>query len=128
MSGQVLTGFVVLQVLCCSQPVLVAAGTFTGAGALLGSGTLVTAGLVARLVAVAPQRLPSRTPALHRWKPCSRVAVRRWDLHGAVAVGMTNAWSSTPRRDDGGPHSVALLPGVDTQTRTRLVGTSSCAR
>ena len=75
--GKVLAGFVVLQVLRWSLPLLVGAGTFTGAGALLGGGTLVTAGLVARLVAVAPERLPSRGRLLRctagsgaRWSRC----------------------------------------------------------
>jgi len=169
--GKVFAGFVVLQVLCCSLPLLVGAGTFTGVGALLGSGTLVPAGLLAMLVAVAPERLPSRGRLLR----CAAAAVRdgrgasvgparrhgsrhddRLDrpARNAVAARVNpadgdrpdprpgrarsgrpmrvHAWSSTARRDDGGPHSVAMLPGVDAQTRARLdarlVGTPSCAR
>jgi hypothetical protein len=51
--GRLLAGFVVLHVLCCGLPLLVAAGAFTGAGALLGNGALVAAGLLAVLAAVA---------------------------------------------------------------------------
>ncbi len=51
--GKLLAGFVVLHVLCCGLPLLVAAGAFTGAGALLGNGALVAAGLLAVLAAVA---------------------------------------------------------------------------
>jgi hypothetical protein len=51
--GRLLAGFVVLHVLCCGLPLLIAAGAFTGAGVLLGSGALVAAGLLAVLAAVA---------------------------------------------------------------------------
>jgi hypothetical protein len=51
--GKLITGFVVLHVLCCGLPLLIAAGAFTGAGALLGNGALVAAGLLAVLAAVA---------------------------------------------------------------------------
>jgi hypothetical protein len=51
--GQLLAGFVVLHVLCCGLPLLIAAGAFTGAGALLGNGAVVAAGLLAVLAAVA---------------------------------------------------------------------------
>lgn len=51
--GRLLTGFVLLHVLCCGLPLLIAAGAFTGAGAVLGSGALVAAGLLAVLAAVA---------------------------------------------------------------------------
>jgi hypothetical protein len=51
--GRLLAGFVVLHVLCCGLPLLIAAGAFTGAGALLGNGALVAAGLLAVLAAVA---------------------------------------------------------------------------
>jgi hypothetical protein len=51
--GKLLAGFVVLHVLCCGLPLLIAAGAFTGAGAILGNGALVAAGLVASAVAVA---------------------------------------------------------------------------
>lgn len=51
--GKLLAGFVVLHVLCCGLPLLLAAGAFTGAGALLGSGALVAAGLLMVAVAVA---------------------------------------------------------------------------
>ena len=50
--GKLLGGFVVLHVLCCGLPLLIAAGAFTGAGAVLGSGALVAAGLLAMAVAV----------------------------------------------------------------------------
>lgn len=50
--GKLVAGFVVLHVLCCGLPLLIAAGAFTGAGALLGSGALVGAGLLAAAVAV----------------------------------------------------------------------------
>lgn len=51
--GKLLGGFVVLHVLCCGLPLLIAAGAFTGAGAVLGSGALVAAGLAAVAVAMA---------------------------------------------------------------------------
>ena len=51
--GKLVAGFVVLHVLCCGLPLLLAAGAFTGAGALLGNGALVAAGLLAVLAAVA---------------------------------------------------------------------------
>ncbi len=61
--GKLLAGFVVLHVLCCGLPLLIAAGAFTGAGALLGNGALVTAGLLAVLGAVAVAVRRSRRPA-----------------------------------------------------------------
>ena len=51
--GKLVAGFVVLHVLCCGVPLLLAAGAFTGAGAVLGNGALVAAGLLAVLAAVA---------------------------------------------------------------------------
>jgi hypothetical protein len=51
--GKLLAGFVVLHVLCCGLPLLIAAGAFTGAGTLLGNGALVATGLLAVLAAVA---------------------------------------------------------------------------
>lgn len=50
--GRVLAGFVVLHLLCCGLPLLIAAGAFTGAGAALGSTTLVTVGVAAAAAAV----------------------------------------------------------------------------
>lgn len=50
--GKLVAGFVVLHVLCCGLPLLIAAGAFTGAGALLGSGALVAAGLLVMALAV----------------------------------------------------------------------------
>jgi membrane protein implicated in regulation of membrane protease activity len=51
--GRVLAGFVVLHLLCCGLPLLIAAGAFTGAGAAaLGSTTLVAMGVAAAVVAV----------------------------------------------------------------------------
>ncbi len=61
--GKFLAGFVVLHVLCCGLPLLVAAGAFTGAGALLGNGALVAAGLLAVLAAVAVAVQRGRRPA-----------------------------------------------------------------
>jgi hypothetical protein len=51
--GKLVAGFVVLHVLCCGLPLLLAAGAFTGAGAVLGNGALVAAGVLAVLAAVA---------------------------------------------------------------------------
>ncbi|MDP9435028.1 MAG: hypothetical protein M3P93_07475, partial [Actinomycetota bacterium] len=51
--GKLVAGFVVLHVLCCGLPLLIAAGAFTGAGAVLGNGPLVAAGLLALLAALA---------------------------------------------------------------------------
>ena len=50
--GKLLAGFLVLHVVCCGLPLLIAAGAFTGAGALLGSGVLVAIGLAAVAAAV----------------------------------------------------------------------------
>ena len=50
--GKLLGGFIVLHVLCCGLPLLIAAGAFTGAGALLDSGALVAIGLLGVLAAV----------------------------------------------------------------------------
>jgi O-antigen/teichoic acid export membrane protein len=50
--GRLLTGFVVLNILCCGLPLLIAAGAFTGAGAALGSAALVAVGATAAAVAV----------------------------------------------------------------------------
>jgi hypothetical protein len=61
--GRLISGFVVLHVLCCGLPLLVAAGAFTGAGALLGNGALVAAGLLAVLAAVAVAIRGGRGPA-----------------------------------------------------------------
>ena len=30
-----------------------------------------------------------------------------------------HAWSGTVERDDGGPHGMAMSPGIDAQTRAR---------
>jgi hypothetical protein len=72
--GRLVTGFVVLHVLCCGLPVLIAAGTFAGFGALLGSGLFIGVGVavLTGAVALAVPRLrrssdpqccaPSRTP------------------------------------------------------------------
>ena len=51
--GKLVAGFVVLHVLCCGLPLLLAAGALNGAGAVLGDGALVAAGLLALLAAVA---------------------------------------------------------------------------
>jgi hypothetical protein len=51
--GKVLLGFVLLHVLCCGLPLLLAAGAFGGTGALLGSPLLLAAGAVAVMAAVA---------------------------------------------------------------------------
>ncbi len=50
--GRVLAGFVVLHLLCCGVPLLIAAGAFTGAGAAMGSTTLLAVGVAAAAVAV----------------------------------------------------------------------------
>ena len=50
--GKLLAGFVVLHVLCCGLPLLIAAGAFAGAGALLDSGALVAVGLLGVLATV----------------------------------------------------------------------------
>jgi hypothetical protein len=55
MSGQrnrLIAGFVVLHVLCCGLPLLIAAGAFTGLGAVLGNGTWATVGIVTLAAAV----------------------------------------------------------------------------
>jgi len=70
------------------------------------------------------------------WPPAHPADVDRPDpWPGRARSGRpmrVHTWSGTVRRDDGGPHGVAMLPGVDAQTRARLdarlVGTSSCAR
>ena len=51
--GKLVAGFVVLHVLCCGLPLLLAAGAFTRAGAVLDNGALVAAGLLAVAAAVA---------------------------------------------------------------------------
>jgi hypothetical protein len=51
-TGKLVAGFVVLHVLCCGLPLLIAAGAFTGFGAALGNGTWVAVGIVALAVAV----------------------------------------------------------------------------
>lgn len=50
--GRLLAGFVVLHVLCCGLPLLIAAGAYTGAGAALGSTTLVAVGVAAAAAAI----------------------------------------------------------------------------
>ncbi len=50
--GRLLAGFVVLHILCCGLPLLIAAGAFTGAGAALGSAALVAVGVAAAAAAV----------------------------------------------------------------------------
>lgn len=50
--GRLLAGFVVLHVLCCGLPLLVASGVLSGAGALLTSPVLLTAGAVVAGAAV----------------------------------------------------------------------------
>jgi hypothetical protein len=52
-SGQLVAGFVVLHVLCCGLPLLIAAGAFTGFGAVFGNGLLLAVGAALLAVAVA---------------------------------------------------------------------------
>jgi hypothetical protein len=54
--GRLLAGFVVLHILCCGLPPLIAAGAFTGAGAALGSTALVAVGVAAAAVLLAVRR------------------------------------------------------------------------
>lgn len=59
--GQLAVGFVLLHVLCCGLPLLLAAGAFGGVGALLGSPLLLAVGAVAVLAAVVPAVVRMRT-------------------------------------------------------------------
>lgn len=55
MSGQsskLVAGFIVLHVLCCGLPLLIAAGAFASFGAVLGNGTWVTVGIVTLAAAI----------------------------------------------------------------------------
>ncbi len=49
---RVLVGFVVLHVLCCGVPLLIAAGALGGAGALLGNPVLLVGGATTAVAAV----------------------------------------------------------------------------
>ncbi len=50
--GKLLAGFVVLHVLCCGLPTLIAAAAFTGAGAPPGNAPLLAAAVLTVLAAV----------------------------------------------------------------------------
>ncbi len=113
-NGRLLAGFVVLHVLCCGLPLLIAAGAFTGAGALLGNGTLIAAGMLMVLAAVAvavprgrlwprtPPAAPLRPADLHRQEWCSPVAAEQDRSvpfpHLGCARGRNGRVLSGPRR------------------------------